>query len=73
MARIQLVKAEKAKSVEDYLLMMARSGTLRERVSEPQLIGILEQISQKEMESQPKIIVNRRRDEDDLDLSEFDL
>ena len=40
-ARIRLVKPERATAVEDYLLMMAKSGRLRERISEDMLNDLL--------------------------------
>jgi programmed cell death protein 5 len=44
---------------------MAKQGQIRERISEKQLIDLLEQIS--EQQSAPKITYSRRRDSDDDD------
>jgi len=41
-----MVKADKARGVEDLLLRMAQTGQLRGQVSESQLIGLLEQLNQ---------------------------
>lgn len=57
-SRISMVKPEKARSVEDYLLNMARSGRLGAKVSEEQLINMLEQISQQEEAVKTKIVVS---------------
>lgn len=46
--RIRLVKASRAREVEDRLIMLARSGQLRAKVSEDQLKEILGALSQKE-------------------------
>ncbi|CAG8662303.1 3852_t:CDS:2, partial [Paraglomus brasilianum] len=46
LARISMVKADKARGVEDLLLRMAQTGQLRGKVSESQLIDLLEQINQ---------------------------
>ncbi|CAG8853869.1 38232_t:CDS:1, partial [Gigaspora margarita] len=48
-ARISIVKAEKARTVEDLLIRMARSGQLHEKVSESQLIDLLQKPEKKIM------------------------
>jgi hypothetical protein len=45
-ARISLVKPDKARAVEDMLLMAARRGQIQEKVSEARLIELLEQVSE---------------------------
>ena len=65
-SRIALVREQRARSIEDLLLRMARSGQLRGRVSEDQLLGLLEQIESSERSqgaagSGPSKIVVRRR------------
>ncbi|KAJ1989494.1 hypothetical protein H4R33_002046 [Dimargaris cristalligena] len=67
LARIAMVKADKARGVEDMLIRMAQTGQLRGKVNESQLIGLLEQISEKSKKNEPKIVFNRRRDDDDDD------
>ena len=44
-ARIALVSPARSRQVEGILLRMAQTGQLRGRVSEEQLIGLLEQAS----------------------------
>ncbi|XP_022884560.1 DNA-binding protein DDB_G0278111-like isoform X2 [Olea europaea var. sylvestris] len=44
-ARIALVKPEKARGVEDVILRAARVGQITEKVSEEKLISLLEQIN----------------------------
>lgn len=57
-ARIQMVKADKARAVEDLLLRLAQSNQLRNKVSEQQLIDLLGQINQQEPSaSQTRIVV----------------
>lgn len=46
MSRIALVKPQKASAISDILLQMARSGQVRQRVSEEQLIMLLDQVDQ---------------------------
>jgi programmed cell death protein 5 len=53
--RISLVKAEKARAVEDIILRAAQSGQLAEKVDEKKLIQLLEQIAEKQTKT--KIIV----------------
>lgn len=64
-ARINMVKADKARAVEDLLIRMAQSGQLRSKVSEKQLIDLLGQINQQDAgASQTKIVVSERNQED---------
>ncbi|KAI9494102.1 PDCD5-related protein [Zychaea mexicana] len=73
LARINMVKADKARAVEDLLIKLAQSNQLRNKVSEQQLIDLLGQINQQEPSaSQTKIVYNRRRFDDDSD-DEYDL
>ncbi|CAK7217351.1 hypothetical protein SBRCBS47491_003134 [Sporothrix bragantina] len=78
LARIRLVKEERATAVEDRLLMLAQSGQLRGKVSEDQLKDMLQRLSAAEdakrgtSSSAGRIVVDRRAkggfDDDDLDL-----
>lgn len=43
--RIALVKKERAEQVEQLLLRMAKSGQIRQRVTEPELVALLTQIN----------------------------
>ena len=56
-SRIAVVKPDRARGVEELLLRMARSGQLQGRVTEPQLIQFLEQISGQEKKAETKITV----------------
>jgi programmed cell death protein 5 len=67
--RIRLVKASRAEDVESRLIMLARSGQLRQKVNEEQLKSILEAVSEQQQEAE-KVTVHRRKggwDDDDLD------
>ncbi|WFD20239.1 hypothetical protein MCAP1_002483 [Malassezia caprae] len=77
LSRIALVKPQKASAISDILLQMARSGQVRQRVSEEQLIMLLDQVDQVGAnESANKITltwqVTRKKtfddDDDDWDL-----
>ncbi|ORX91520.1 DNA-binding TFAR19-related protein [Basidiobolus meristosporus CBS 931.73] len=70
-ARISIVKADKARAVEDLLIRMAQTGQLRGKVTESHLIELLEQINSQQ-KAETKIVYNRRRFDDDSD-DEFDL
>ncbi|KAI9337070.1 PDCD5-related protein [Zopfochytrium polystomum] len=72
LARISMVKADKARSVEDMLIRMAQTGQLRGKVNEKMLIDLLEQISE-QTQSQSKITIARRRVDDDDDDDDFGL
>ncbi|KAI9593918.1 PDCD5-related protein [Syncephalis fuscata] len=71
LARIAMVKPDKARAMEDLLIRMARGGQLRGQITEKQLVELLENINQ-QAPTQSKIVYNRRRevdsDEDDWDL-----
>jgi programmed cell death protein 5 len=81
LARLALVKKEKARSVEDSLIQAAQNGRLPGKVSEAQLIVMLEQLSGHEEEGlgniprKSKVVIQRRKysfdddnDNDDSDL-----
>ncbi|KAG0275369.1 hypothetical protein BGZ95_008859 [Linnemannia exigua] len=71
LSRIAMVKADKARAVEDLLIRMAQGGQVRAKITEKQLIELLEQVNQ-QTKSETKIVYNRRRyddsDEDDFGL-----
>lgn len=71
LGRIRLVKESRAQDVENRLIMLARSGQLRNKVTEEQLKELLGAVAETKEE---KIVVSRRKggwDDDDDDL--FDL
>lgn len=43
-SRIALVRPERARGIEQLLMRMAQGGQLRGKVSEDQLIGVLDQV-----------------------------
>ncbi|CZR58436.1 probable programed cell death protein [Phialocephala subalpina] len=72
LGRIRLVKESRAQDVENRLIMLARSGQLRSKVTEEQLKELLGAVAEKKEEE--KIVVSRRKggwDDEDDDL--FDL
>ncbi|KAI5479074.1 programmed cell death protein 5 [Pseudohyphozyma bogoriensis] len=81
LSRIALVRPEKARSIEQLLMRMAQGGQLRGRVSEDQLIGVLDQVEAAEKgrsggkggESggSGKIVFNRRKNVDSDDDFDF--
>jgi DNA-binding TFAR19-related protein (PDSD5 family) len=67
-ARIAMVKPEKAKGVEDMVLAAARRGALGGKVTEAQLIDLLEQVSGAAGGApKTKVTIQRRRAFDDED------
>lgn len=57
-SRIALVKPAKADAITNMLVQLARSGQIRQRVSEEELIALLDQVEQRAGgDSEPKIIV----------------
>jgi hypothetical protein len=60
--RIQMVKADKARAVEDLLIRMAQSNQLRSKVTEKQLIDLLGQMNQQDSSStQTRIVVSKAK------------
>ena len=47
-SRIALVRPERERSLQELLVRMARSGQLRGRVTDDQLLGLLDQVAQAE-------------------------
>ncbi len=75
LGRIRLVKESRAVDVENRLIMLARSGQLRAKITEEQLKELLGAVSEKEeQEGRGKIVVSRRKDGwDDEDDDLLDL
>lgn len=70
-----MVKESRAADVENRLIMLARSGQLRQKITEEQLKDLLGQVAEKEeKEGKGKIVVSRRKggwdDDEDADLFE---
>ncbi|XP_057797686.1 uncharacterized protein LOC131013577 isoform X4 [Salvia miltiorrhiza] len=59
LARIALVKPEKARGVEDVILRAAQTGQIVEKVSEERLISLLEQINT-QTSKETKVTIRRR-------------
>ncbi|PWN92464.1 hypothetical protein FA10DRAFT_266222 [Acaromyces ingoldii] len=75
LSRISLVKPEKARAIQDLLIRMAQSGQVRQRVTEQQLIGLLDQVEGNSADGSgtaSKITYTRKKtamdDDDDFDL-----
>ncbi|KAJ3999258.1 PDCD5-related protein [Lentinula boryana] len=71
LSRISLVSPERSRQIETILLRMAQSGQLKGRVSENQLIELLDQMESAEGKTttkQSKIVFQRRKDFDDDDF-----
>lgn len=73
LGRIRLVKESRATDIENRLIMLAKSGQLRQKVTEEQLKDLLNAIAenQRKEEEEHKIVITRRKggwDDDDDDL-----
>ncbi|KAF2131981.1 DNA-binding TFAR19-related protein [Dothidotthia symphoricarpi CBS 119687] len=74
LGRIRLVKESRATDIENRLIALARSGQIRQKVTEEQLKDILGAVAEKEEESKGRIVVNRRGGggwDDDDELEEL--
>jgi len=66
-ARIALVKPDKARAIEDMIIGAARRGAIAEKVSEERLIDLLEQVNERTA-PKTKVTIQRRRAFDDDDF-----
>ncbi|SJX64277.1 uncharacterized protein SRS1_14926 [Sporisorium reilianum f. sp. reilianum] len=75
LSRIGLVKPQKARQITDLLIRMAQSGQIRGRITEDQLIGLLDQVDQASSADSGagKITFTRKKTVQDDDDSDFDL
>ncbi|KAI0535297.1 double-stranded DNA-binding domain-containing protein [Xylaria digitata] len=71
LGRIRLVKESRATDVENRLITLARTGQLRQKVTEAQLKELLSAVAENKEEE--KIVVNRRKGWDDEDDDLLDL
>eukprot|EP00300_Choanocystis_sp_HF-7_P035005 c48189_g1_i1.p2 GENE.c48189_g1_i1~~c48189_g1_i1.p2 ORF type:complete len:136 (-),score=34.72 c48189_g1_i1:53-430(-) len=67
LARIRLVRAEKAEAVELMLIRAAQSGRIGGQVTDEYLVQMLEQLNQSEQKAAPKVTIQRRRNFEDDD------
>jgi DNA-binding TFAR19-related protein (PDSD5 family) len=71
LGRIAMVKESRARDLENRLIMMARSSQIRQRVTEEDLIALINAIDEKKTTEQ-KVVFSRRKgvldDDDDFDL-----
>eukprot|EP01130_Rhizamoeba_saxonica_P006739 TRINITY_DN2690_c0_g1_i2.p1 TRINITY_DN2690_c0_g1~~TRINITY_DN2690_c0_g1_i2.p1 ORF type:complete len:133 (+),score=27.50 TRINITY_DN2690_c0_g1_i2:86-484(+) len=68
--RISIVNPQNARAVENYLLQSARSGRIRSKIGESELIGLLEQVSTQTKGPSVKIKRKAYDSDDDLGLTE---
>jgi len=69
LSRIALVSQDRSTKIESLILSLAQAGKLRGRVSESQLIDLLEQMEGKSTTQKSTIVFQRRKDiDDDLDF-----
>ncbi|EOA85663.1 hypothetical protein ACJQWK_10736 [Exserohilum turcicum] len=73
LGRIRLVKESRATDVENRLIMLARTGQIRQKVTEEQLKEILGAVAEQQDKEEQKIVVNRRGGgwDDDDELEEL--
>lgn len=68
LARIGLVRPDRAKAVQELLIRLASSGQLQHRIEEGELVSLLDRVS--EPQTSKLIISHRPRDDDELELPE---
>ncbi|CCG81339.1 Predicted protein [Taphrina deformans PYCC 5710] len=65
--RIALVKPDRAQGIEELLLRMAKSGQIRQRVTEDELVGLLTEVSSQDSASTSTRGIKNLRRADDSD------
>ncbi|KAH7078607.1 PDCD5-related protein [Paraphoma chrysanthemicola] len=60
LGRIRLVKESRATDIENRLIMLARTGQIRQKVTEEQLKEILGAVAEQNEKEESRIVVNRR-------------
>ena len=74
LGNIAMVKPDKAERLENIIIQNAQRGTFQGKVTEDQLIGLLEQIGEIEQEACTVEVKRHRFDEEDeLDLDNLDI
>lgn len=68
LARIGLVRPDRAKAVQELLVRLATSGQLQHRIEENELVSLLDRVS--EPQANKLIFSHRPRDDDELELPE---
>ncbi|CCF55628.1 hypothetical protein KAFR_0A01900 [Kazachstania africana CBS 2517] len=66
--RVALVKPDRALAVESYLKQLIGSGQLRHKVSENEIVSILNNISQSDQRNQSNKIIFNRKDHNNLEF-----
>lgn len=70
LARVRIVRPDRAEQVEQYLIKMASSGALNRKVGEKDIVEILDSLSRDE-KKQTKIVFDRREVAEDSDEDDF--
>jgi len=71
LGRIALVKEERARDLENRLIMMAKGGQLRQRITDDDLKALLEGAAQQQKEVESKVVFQRRKVVEDEDEDEW--
>ncbi|KAG7705990.1 hypothetical protein KL950_003566 [Ogataea haglerorum] len=76
LSRVRMVRPERVTSVESYLLRLFKSGAIRTKISESDIVEILEKVSKEERKgNETKIVFDRRsnhyEDEDEGGEDDF--
>lgn len=66
LARVRIVRPERAEQVEQYLVKMVQMGNIRKKVTEDDIVSILDSLA-RDQGTQSKIVFNRKNDDDSDD------
>ncbi|KAL7722945.1 Double-stranded DNA-binding domain containing protein [Entamoeba marina] len=71
LASISLVKPEKARQVEDMIMLMCQKGQMTGKINEGGLISLIDQINENKTETKVTIVHKKDDDFDDLDIDDL--
>lgn len=73
LSRVNMVRPDRAKAVENYIAKLAQTGQLRRKMTEPEIVEILNGIARdQEQQNQTKIVFDRKNGGGGLDSDDDD-
>lgn len=67
LSRVRIVRPDRAEAVENYIIKLISMGSISKKLSENDIVEILNSLSRDEKKNETKIVFNRRELSDDED------
>ncbi|EGV61972.1 DNA-binding TFAR19-related protein, partial [Yamadazyma tenuis ATCC 10573] len=71
LSRVRIVRPDRAEAVENYVVKLISMGSLTKKLTEQEVVGILNSLARDEKKKDAKIIFNRRQLSDEEDDDDF--